>query len=200
MDLERCYLHIEMRTIKAQKTLEVPEGVTVAVKSRIVTVKGKRGTITRNFQHLPIDLHLENKGKLVVAELWFGERRGNACIRTLISHIKNMMTGVTKGYLYKMRLVYNHFPITVNIENKGKSVEVRNYLGEKIVRKVEMMSDTVCVRTDVKDEISLSGIDVDAVSQSAANIQQISRMCTKDIRKFLDGVYVSYRGHIEQEL
>ena len=188
-----------MRTIKALKSLEVPDGVTVAVKSRIVTVKGKRGTITRNFQHLPIDLHLENKGKLVVAELWFGARTANACLRTLITHIKNLIIGVTKGYLYKMRLVYNHFPITANIENKGKSVEIRNYLGEKIVRKVEMIADTVCARTDLKDEIALSGIDLDAVSQSAANIQQISRMKTKDIRKFLDGVYVSFRGNIEAE-
>jgi len=188
-----------MRTIKSQKTLEIPKDVSVSIKSRIVKVKGKRGIITRNFQHLPIDLHLENKGKLVVAELWFSERRQNACLRTLITHIKNMVTGVTRGYLFKMRLVYSHFPITVNVENKGKDVEVRNYLGEKIVRKIHMTEDTVCVRSEVKDEIIISGNDLDSVSQSAANIQQISRVKDKDIRKFLDGVYVSFRGNIVAE-
>lgn len=29
-----------------------------------------------------------------------------------------MITGVTKGYEYKMRLVYAHFPININIESE----------------------------------------------------------------------------------
>jgi ribosomal protein L6P/L9E len=36
------------------------------------------------------------------------------------SGIKNMMVGVTKGFEYKMRMVYSHFPINVSIENEGK--------------------------------------------------------------------------------
>jgi ribosomal protein L6P/L9E len=36
------------------------------------------------------------------------------------SAIKNMMIGVTKGFEYKMRMVYSHFPINVSIENSGK--------------------------------------------------------------------------------
>lgn len=44
--------------------------------------------------------------------------------------------GVTKGYRYKMRLVYAHFPVNVNIEANGKSIEIRNFLGEKRVRRV----------------------------------------------------------------
>lgn len=35
-----------------------------------------------------------------------------------------------------MRLVYAHFPVNVNIEKSGKSVEIRNFLGEKRVRRV----------------------------------------------------------------
>ena len=41
-----------------------------------------------------------------------------------------MITGVTKGYEYKMRLVYAHFPINTAIEDKGGRVEIRNFLGE----------------------------------------------------------------------
>ncbi len=37
--------------------------------------------------------------------MWFGDRKGMACVRTVTSHVKNMITGVTKGFLYKMRLV-----------------------------------------------------------------------------------------------
>lgn len=56
-----------------------------------------------------------------------------ACIRTICSHIENMITGVTKGYLYKMRFCYAHFPINVSIT--GRTVEIRNFLGEKRVRR-----------------------------------------------------------------
>ena len=47
-----------------------------------------------------------------------------------------------------------------------------------------------------KDELQLSGNSLEAVSQSAADIQQQCRVKNKDIRKFLDGLYVSERGNI----
>ena len=53
--------------------------------------------------------------------------------------LQNLITGVTKGYEYKMRLVYAHFPININIEDGGKIIEIRNFLGEKRVRIVKML-------------------------------------------------------------
>ena len=52
---------------------------------------------------------------------------------------------------------------------------------------------------NVKDELQLSGNNLENVSQSAADIQQICRVRNKDIRKFLDGLYVSERGNIVQD-
>jgi len=202
ISLQHKYTEDSMRTINASKIITVPEGVTVTLKGRAVRVKGPRGTLTRDFSHQRIDLISENGGKTIRAELWFGNRLGLACIRTVLTHIKNMITGVTKGYLFKMRLVYAHFPIAVSFEKSGKEVQIRNYLGEKIVRIVEMLGDTTADKpkdSAVKDEIIIQGNDLDAVSQSCANIQQISKVKDKDIRKFLDGIYVSYRGNVVQE-
>ena len=53
-----------------------------------------------------------------------------------------MIKGVTKGFEYKMRLVYAHFPINANITDEGGIVEVRNFLGEKRVRIVKMLPGT----------------------------------------------------------
>ena len=50
---------------------------------------------------------------------------------------------------------------------------------------------------NVKDELVLTGNSLENVSQSAADIQQICRVRNKDIRKFLDGIYVSERTNIE---
>jgi large subunit ribosomal protein L9e len=50
-------------------------------------------------------------------------------LRTVRTLINNMVIGVTKGYRYKMRYVYAHFPINVNIEKNGETdryeVEIR---------------------------------------------------------------------------
>ena len=78
--------------------------------------------------------------------------------------------------------------------------DFRNFLGEKIVRHVDI-PEGVSIETSkgVKDQLELSGNSLEAVSQSAADIQQICRVRNKDIRKFLDGLYVSEKGNIVEE-
>ncbi|GFQ70035.1 60S ribosomal protein L9 [Trichonephila clavata] len=131
------------------------------------------------------------KNKLVVQK-WHGIRKELATMRTICSHIENMIKGVTLGFLYKMRLVYAHFPINVNTSENGTCLDIRNFLGEKIVRKVKMLPGVVCQNsTTLKDELIIQGNDIELVSQSAALIHQSTLVKNKDIRKFLDGIYVS---------
>jgi large subunit ribosomal protein L9e len=66
-------------------------------------------------------------------DAWFGTRRTMAAIRTAISHVQNLITGVTKGFRYKMRFVYAHFPINASINSGNRGIEIRNFLGEKKV-------------------------------------------------------------------
>jgi len=111
-----------------------------------------------------------------------------------------MITGVTKGFLYKMRAVYAHFPINCIIQESGHKLEIRNFLGEKTVRHVDMLGGvTVAESKAQKDELILEGNDIENVSQSAASIQGICRVRKKDIRKFLDGIYVSEKTTIVQD-
>ena len=73
-------------------------------------------------------------------------------------------------------------------------------MGERQVRKVVLRECVeIIASTNVKDEFQLSGNSLEDVSQSAADIQQICRVRNKDIRKFLDGLYVSERGNIVQD-
>merc|ERR1712007_220148 len=100
---------------------------------------------------------------------------------------------------YKMRLVYAHFPINANITNNGKTVEIRNFLGEKIVRTVHMLEGVKVEKSSaIKDELIITGADIDTTSRSAALIHQSCLVKDKDIRKFLDGIYVSEHGTIEE--
>lgn len=133
-------------------------------------------------------------------DLWFGNRENIAAIRTLCSHIENMITGVTQGFKYKMRFCYAHFPINVtSAKADGKDiVEIRNFLGEKKVRRVNLLDGVSYVRTaDVKDQIEISGIDITKVSLTCAQIAQATNVKNKDIRKFLDGIYVSEKSTMD---
>lgn len=188
-----------MKTILSSQTVKIPAGITCTVKKRRVTVKGKRGVLVRTFNHTQLDMKMIKKNVLQVQK-WFGIRKELAAVRTVCSHVENMIVGVTRGFQYKMRSVYAHFPINVTTQDGNKAVEIRNFLGEKILRRVVMQPGVVCVNSpNVKDELILSGNDIELVSRSAAQIQQSTTVKNKDIRKFLDGIYVSERGHIEAE-
>ncbi|KAJ9088644.1 60S ribosomal protein L9B, variant 3 [Entomophthora muscae] len=188
-----------MKDIYQEDLIVIPDNVKVTFKARTVQVKGPRGVLTKAFQHVDVELQRFSKRKIKVV-IWHGNRKHSACLGTITSHIKNMIVGVTKGFLYKMRLVYSHFPINVTISDDGLYCEIRNFLGEKRTRKVDMLEGvTIEHSKDVKDELILYGNDINNVSQSAASIQQSTLARNKDIRKFLDGIYVSQKTNIKMD-
>ena len=127
----------------------------------------------------------------VVVDAWMSKRKQVACVQTVLSHIRNMITGVTKGFEYKMRFVYAHFPISSNTIENNTVLTINNFLGEKRVRRVKMIGDCKVERSSAKDEIIITGNDIEAVGLSAALVHQSCLVKNKDIRKFLDGCYVS---------
>ncbi|RKU42288.1 60S ribosomal protein L9B [Coniochaeta pulveracea] len=189
-----------MKYIHSEETLEVPEGVKVSIKARNVTVEGPRGKLTKNLGHIAVNFS-QVKPNIIGLEIHHGARKNVAALRTVRTLINNMIIGVTKGFKYKMRYVYAHFPINVNVDKNAETglfeVEIRNFIGEKIVRRVVMQPGVdVEISKAQKDELILLGNSLENVSQSAADIQQICRVRNKDIRKFLDGLYVSEKGNI----
>lgn len=184
-----------MKAIENSATVDIPEGVEVSIVSRLVTVTGPRGVLKKDFKHVAVEITRFNKSQLKVA-VWFGSRKHLACIRTVCSHMDNMIKGVTMGFQYKMRSAYSHFPVNVSIVDNKRTIEIRNYLGEKIVRRVAMLEGCTIETTDQKDELVIKGNSLEAVSQSAASIQQCAAVRNKDVRKFLDGIYVSERGTV----
>jgi large subunit ribosomal protein L9e len=139
--------------------------VQVWVKSRVVTVKGPRGTLVRNFKHSRVDI-VKVADKLIKVEKWFGAKKQVSAVHTICTHIRNLIKGVVYGFRYKMRFVYAHFPINTQVSDKGSLVEIRNFLGERIIRRVQMHPGVTCAPSALKDEIILEGNDVELVSRS----------------------------------
>jgi large subunit ribosomal protein L9e len=192
-----CWNFLEFEeSISANLSFLSQKTVEVEINARVIKVTGPRGSLTRNFKHLSMDLRkVENS---IRVDVWFANRKQLATVRTVISHIDNMFVGVTRGFIYKMRFVYSHFPINVTLA--GDIVEIRNFLGEKRVRKVKLLEGVKYVRSnDVKDQIELSGNDIALVSLTAAQIQGQTNVRNKDLRKFLDGIYVSEKGPMPEQ-
>jgi large subunit ribosomal protein L9e len=165
-----------------------------------VTVEGPRGKLQKDLGHLPVNFSSPKKNVIGI-EIHHGSRKAVATLRTVRTLINNLIIGVTKGFQYKMRYVYAHFPINVNLEKDDETdqweVEIRNFVGEKRLLKVVLRQGVEAeVSKAQKDELLLSGNSLEDVSQSAADIQQICRVRNKDIRKFLDGIYVSEKTNI----
>ena len=122
---------------------------------------GPRGKLEKSLGHLAVSF-THPKKNLIKIELHHGSRKSVATLRTVRTLINNLIIGVTKGYKYKMRYVYAHFPINVNIEKNKETdqfeVEIRNFIGEKLVRRVVMRPGvSVEASKNQKDELQLTG-------------------------------------------
>jgi large subunit ribosomal protein L6 len=177
-----------MRLPEISRTIQVPDGVEVNLERRKVTVKGAKGTLTRDFSYVPISLETKDDKTVRVWAEW-PRKKEASLVGTVTSHIQNMITGVEKGFLYRLKIVFSHFPISVKVQDKVVLIE--NFTGERQARKAKIIGDAkVKVETD---DVTVEGINLEAVSQTAANIEQATKVKKKDPRVFLDGIYVYER-------
>ncbi|MGD0979505.1 MAG: 50S ribosomal protein L6 [Candidatus Bathyarchaeia archaeon] len=177
-----------MRAIEISENVQVPDDVEVSLEGKRFTVKGSKGTLVRDFSFAPISMELNGRTICIRAE--WPRKKEASLVGTLRSHVQNMITGVRKGFTYKVKIVFSHFPISVKL--KGKTVLIENFTGERSPRKAKIIGD-VQVKIQSED-VFVQGIDLEDVSQTAANIEQATRVKRKDPRIFLDGLYVYERS------
>jgi large subunit ribosomal protein L6 len=177
-----------MRLPEISKTIQVPDDVTISLEGKKLSVNGAKGSLTRDFSHAPITI--EDEGKTIRIWAKWPRKKEAALVGTIYSHINNMITGVTKGYSYKLKIVFSHFPISVKMQDK--TVVIENFTGERRPRRVKVVGD-VKVKIEAEDVI-IQGTNLEDVSQTAANIEQATRVRRKDPRVFLDGIYVYERN------
>ena len=173
--------------------VEIPENIQVEViNGRIVKVSGPKGVVERDFTKAPVYLE-KMDGKIKVEVRWKG-KKGYSLLNTIKGHLKNMFIGVTKGYIYKLKAYYIHFPIDVYVD--GDYLIIKNFVGERGVRKARIVEgvNVEVVKKGGDIDIIVRGVDKEAVGQTAANIMNATKVKSKDPRVFLDGIYLYHKG------
>ncbi len=170
-----------------QTAVEMPEGVSASLQGRTLAIKGKLGESKKHFDKINVNIAVE--GNRVVFTPFSAKKKDNVIINTVTSIVNNMVTGVTKGFTYKLKVVYAHFPITV--KTKGDQILVENFVGERSPRVSQIVGD--CKVSIEGDDIVVKGVSLEDVGQTAANVELATKIRRKDQRIFLDGVYIYHK-------
>ena len=169
---------------RIEHIIHLPDGVSASIADGLLTVKGPKGEVSREFQSSRVVLLQDGAGLIVRVDL--PRRKEKAMAGTWNAHINNMVKGVTNGFSYTLRCFYSHFPMTMKVE--GSVFVVNNYFGERVPRRADILSG-VDVRVENKTDVIVSGIDKEAVGQTAANIERSTTVKNRDRRVFQDGIY-----------
>ena len=165
--------------------VEAPASVTIKKEGNLIEVKGPLGTVKKDFTKLPATVTVQ--GNMITITPYGTRKRDLAITNTARSILGGMIKGVEKGYTYKLKIIFAHFPISVKV--KGKEVHVENFFGERSARVSRIIGEATKVSIAGEDVV-IQGPSLEDVSQTAANIELSTRTKGKDQRVFLDGLYI----------
>ncbi len=177
-------------------SVSVPKDLKLSVKNKVVTINGPNGTLTREFQYARA-ISIEKKANNISVFTYHPRKKQKSLLQTIISHIRNLMSGAEANFIYKMKIVYAHFPMTVKVE--GQKVLIDNFLGERNSRSAKIKGEKTKVTIET-DDIIIESPYIEDVGQTAANIRQATKIRRKDPRVFQDGIYLYYKGHGDKDL
>lgn len=153
-----------------------------------IIIKGPKGELTRKFALGKLNLKKDNNEIIIKCEK--ATKREKKMMNTIVSHIKNMIKGVQEKFEYQLKVCFNHFPITIEI--KDNEAIIKNFLGEKVPRKVKILEGT-----DVeinKGIITVTSTNKELAGQTSANFEKATRIKMKDRRVFQDGIFITSKA------
>src|SRR5918996_698437 len=165
--------------------VEPPASVTIKKEANFVQIRGPLGTVKKDFTKLPATVTVQ--GNKITIKPYGTRKRDLAVTNTARSIITAMIKGVEKGYTYKLKIIFAHFPISVKV--KGKEVQVENFFGERSPRISKIIGEDTKVKV-LAEDVLVEGPSLEDVSQTAANLESSTKVKNKDQRVFLDGLYI----------
>ncbi|EQB64737.1 MAG: hypothetical protein AMDU3_IPLC00004G0315 [Thermoplasmatales archaeon I-plasma] len=173
-----------------EKVIEIPKGVKVKLEGFAFEAQGPKGKVSKIFKNEYVTMELKDKNIRIYTKR--EKKTDIAVVGTWASIVNSAFIGVTKGFIYTMKIVYAHFPVKVTV--KGNQVLLDNFLGEKSPRKITLGPETkVTVKGDL---VTVEGSDLEATGNAAASIERMSKIKGFDPRVFQDGIYIVRKGDV----
>ncbi|MFH1257977.1 MAG: 50S ribosomal protein L6 [Candidatus Micrarchaeota archaeon] len=163
----------------------IPQNCSVRIEGGYLIVKAGSEEHKIHFDSKKIRVEIKD-GSVAMVSIKKQRRKTHAMINSIRKHLTNMFGGGSVVYQKKLSVIYAHFP--VSIEVKGKAIQIKNFLGEKVPREAVIVGNTQVQVSG--QEINVKGSNKEEVGQTAANIVQAVRIVGKDRRVFQDGIYL----------
>lgn len=148
-----------------KQTVIVPTGTEVKLTGITFSVKGPKGSLTRDFPG-DVTLHIDGN-EITFTPNKQGDRSVNALWGTYASHVKNMIIGVNEGYSKKLILEGVGFKSEVS----GQTLNLA--LGFSHPVKVAIPAGLTV--TAEKNNITVSGIDKELVGSFTASVRAMKK-------------------------
>jgi large subunit ribosomal protein L6 len=146
-----------------KKTIMIPEKTAVSLKADILTVKGPKGTLTRQI-HPGVKLDIgDSEIKAVIDNQDRKSRALQGLVRSLVA---NMVTGVSVGFERNLQIN----GIGYRAEAKGKSILFNLGYSHPIDFP---LPDGITAEVDKNNAVKLMGIDKELLGRTAASIRQL---------------------------
>jgi len=167
-----------------EEKISIPKGIEVNVERSIIKVKGPEGENKREL--LNPKVKISKKEDFIILEAKKPTKKEKKIVNTFKAHIKNLIKGTEKKFIYKLKICSGHFPINASID-KNKII-IKNFFGEKKPRKAKIFEG---VEAKIEgDIITLKGTNKESVGQTASNIEQNTRRTNFDRRIYQDGCWI----------
>ncbi|MBS3781727.1 MAG: 50S ribosomal protein L6 [Candidatus Thermoplasmatota archaeon] len=174
--------------LESEERIKIPENVSVEKQDDELRVSGENGEIVKRFSHPVIEIEIDEKE--VVLKVYRPSKKAKALQKTYKSHINNMIQGAQEDFVYKLKILYSHFPMEVTSEQD--KVVIKNFVGENKPRNAKIVGST---EAEVDgNQIIVRGPDKEAVAQTAANIESTTKISKADPRVFQDGIYITEKA------
>ena len=145
-----------------KQPVTVPAGVEVKIDGHVVTVKGAKGELTREFNPM---LTISQEGSEIIVTRPDDSREARSLHGLTRTLIHNMVIGVSEGYSKKLELVGVGYRAAL----KGKNLEMQlGYSHPVVVEPPEGIEFEVPTQT----EILVKGISKERVGQVAADVRK----------------------------
>ena len=147
-----------------KQEIEIPAGVEVKKEGVVLTVKGPKGTLTKNFRD---DIAIKIADKLVTLDIKRNDKFSKSLWGTYASHIKNMIQGVQTPYSKKLILEGVGFKSEV----KGKEFVFALGFSHPVIVKIP----EGITATAEKNNITVTGIDKELVGSFTAAVRALKK-------------------------